>query len=54
VLQHRRAAGGGIGQIQGQQTAISATAITAAAGSDQLDAHRQLLAQGLAQLAGGA
>jgi hypothetical protein len=49
VLKHRGAAGNGIGEIEGLQPI---TAI--AAGSDQLHPRRQLLAQGLAQLAGGA
>ena len=50
-LVHRRPAGLGIGQIEGQQ---ARGRITAAAGGDQFDARRQLLAQGLAQLAGSA
>jgi len=49
VLQHSRAAGSGIGQIQGQQ---ASGGITAAAGGDQLHPHRQLLAQSVAELAG--
>ena len=51
VLKHRGPAGGGIGQIEGQQVSGG---ITAAAGGDQLHPDRHLLAQGLAQLAGGA
>jgi hypothetical protein len=51
VAEHCRPAGVGIGQIEGQQ---ARGGITAAAGGNQLDARRHVLAQGLAELAGGA
>ena len=51
MLKHRGAAGGGIGEIQGQQ---ASGGLAAAAGGDQLHPDRHLLAQGLAELAGGA